>query len=57
MKILACQPRFSESKGGYSQLWNKILYLTRDESRFYPRVITALTKRFFARVRLLSLGQ
>ena len=42
--------RFSESKGGHSRLWNKILYVTRDESRFFSWVVTALATRFFPRV-------
>ena len=27
--------RFSETKGGHGRVWNKILYVTRDESRFF----------------------
>ena len=42
--------RFSESKGGHGRVWNKILYVTRDESRFFSWVVTALAKRFFTRV-------
>ena len=42
--------RFSESKGGHGRVWNKILYVTRDKSRFFSWVVTALAKRFFPRV-------
>lgn len=31
-------------------VWNKILYATRDESSFFPLVITAFARRFFPRV-------
>ena len=41
-----CQPRFSESKGGQSRVWNKILYVTRDESRFFPQVLLPSRKDF-----------
>ena len=36
--------RFSESKGGHGRVWNKILYVTREESRFFSWVVTALAK-------------
>ena len=39
--------RFSESKGGHSRVWNKILHVTRDESTFFSWVVTALPTRFF----------
>ena len=42
-----CQPHFSESKDGHGPVWNKILYVTRDESRFFSWAVTALTKRIF----------
>ena len=35
--------RFSESKGGHGRVWNKILYVTRDESKFFSWVVTAQT--------------
>ena len=37
--------RFLESKGGYSRVKKKILYVTRDESRFFSWVVTALMKK------------
>ena len=43
-------PHFSEPKGGHGQVWNKILYVTRDESRFFSWVGTALAKIFFPRL-------
>ena len=44
---------FSESKGGHGQVWNKILYVTRAENRFFSGVVTALAKRFFPQVGLV----
>ena len=44
------RPCFSESKDGHGRVWNKILYVTRGESRFSSWVGTALSKRFFPRV-------
>ena len=41
-------PRLSGAKGVHlSRVWNKILYVTWDESRFFCWVVTALAKRFF----------